>query len=547
MPLYYNTIPAKIQVPFSVSRSAKRRRAEEIVFLKRNSLSMKHPLPRNLPRSAVKAFLWNHGMFMAETVVSFLTTWVLARYLAPEKYGIYSSLMAFAMLGLAFISFGYENSINVYIPRLERSPDKIRFLMVRMILYRALAAGVLSAAVFLLSALKISHLVPQVAKIEEYLVLAVVYSGFNLLSGLLVRALQTIFKIKSMTIIRTALHIGNLAAFWILLVNGRSITEILIVSVLTSAVFTAILVYQTRDMLFGHCEKFNTREMFRFGYTTWLSKIFSEVLGKNSDIAILLFYNVASASIGFYNMAFSLVGYARIIATKGMTGIILSAFSGAYAQGGKQSAARWWNIVLKYQIFVCTPGIVFITCFSTALFSAFLPAYTAVTPMIMTYGSLVLIATFAGGSVNTTVFSALGRVRLIFIYTCIGGIINIALDLILIYFWGALGALIATSFSAIITSIISLTYIFRQIPAVYPFRFCVLIVLSLGIASCAAFFIPGNGPVSFCLKLVLFCSAYLLSAFLLKPLDYTDIEKITSASRKLGDVLKYFGKGMTAL
>jgi O-antigen/teichoic acid export membrane protein len=317
-----------------------------------------------------------------------------------------------------------------------------------------------------------------------------------------------------------------------LLYNGFGVSAILTAAIAIGTLGLFLFGYICRQFFFGDKTAFDTKEIFRFGRTTWFSVMLGYFLGKNVDMLIMVIYGVNAVSIGFYQIVFMLVDYARNTATKGMSIIIQSAFSSAFHWGHAESVAKWWRITIKFEILAGLPGVFFLVLFAKEALDAVLPKYSAATPLLQVFGILSMIGIILGYGVHPTVFFALGKDKLYLITMIIGGLSNLILDLIFIYFWGALGALIATSISAIIVGVVSLRIIYTIIPARYPVLFVIKCICCLAPGGIIVLF-PGAGLLMLIIKAGVFMCLFIFLAYLFKPVETEDIDKITAAMPKL--------------
>ena len=284
----------------------------------------------NLVRTASVAFLWNHGLFVVNSVIAGLTTYVLARFLKPQDFGIYTSTMAFASLAALLISFGYEGALNVYFPRMRDCTPKLRYLFRQMLWRRFIIVVALFCVLGTYVYFNGGIWLPESLKpISRYLHLAFACGFLTLISGLLTRALITLFRVKPLAVIRVAILSCSLAVYSFLLIRGFGITAILCATIAASGATILLYIFICRDLLIGRAKKVDTNEVYSFGRTTWITDLLGYLLGKNIDIIVMTLYGVSLVHVGFYHIAFSLVAYARMIVNKGMTGVLQSAFSSA--------------------------------------------------------------------------------------------------------------------------------------------------------------------------------------------------------------------------
>jgi O-antigen/teichoic acid export membrane protein len=495
----------------------------------------------NLNKSASIAFLWNHGAYVIDTVILGFTTYVLARYLAPVDYGIYTATMAFGSLASLLISFGFEGALNVHLPRLRDSAPELRYLFRQMLIRRMII--ILFFVIFLVIIVSVfdnQWLPYNLIKIGKYLHLAVICGLISLISGLIARVLISPFRIKYFAGIRVLYLTATFIIYFCFLLNGHGIKTILSITIITSSLAVLLYIFACHDLIIGKVKKFPLRKIHNFGFTVWTSDLAGYLLGKNLDIIIMSFYGISAVHIGFYQIAFILVAYARMIVTKGMTGVLQSAFSSAYNKGGLKSLGKWWMITMKFQILVVTPAVFFLVLFAGQILEAILPKYTEATLLLQTFGTFALVSTILGGGTHVTAFYAIGKEKIVLYTRILAGIINLILDVILIYNFGVLGAIIATGISGIVIGCLELGLIYSSLRISYPGIFMLKCFICLAIAGLTASQMSGSGILLLIHCGFLYLISFLFSAWLIKPLKEKDISYLSSVNQRLGNLLTPF-------
>lgn len=498
---------------------------------------------KNLNKTASIAFLWNQGQYIISTVILGFTTYILAQYLAPHYYGVYTAVMAFGSLATLFVSFGFEGALNVHLPRLAHNMPKLRYLFRQMLIRRLLVIIVFSLLICGLIFLFQNKWLPNnIKKIDSYLHLAVICGLISLISGLITHSLITLFRVKYFAGVRVLFLMGSFILYFYLLKNGFGIKEILWATIVTSSIATLLYIFVCRDLLTGSAKKISLRKIHKFGLTVWTNDLLSYLLGKNLDIIIMSFYGISAVHIGFYQIAFILVAYARMVVTKGMAGVLQSAFSSAFKQGGFENLRKWWMVTMKFQILVVSPGVLFLVLFSRQILESILPQYLDATLLMHTYGSLAFIITVLGGGTHITAFYAIGKEKIVLFTRILAGILNLTLDIILIYFFGVLGALIATGISGIVVCCLEMYLIYFHLRIKYPITFLIKSFICLSLAGFVASRLPGSGIPNLVVCGFSYFFVYLISAWLIKPLDEEDIIRISAVNLRLSRLLIQFSK-----
>jgi O-antigen/teichoic acid export membrane protein len=496
-----------------------------------------------LARKASEAFLWNHTLFIAATAISAVTTYVMASFMTPTSYGLFTSVMAFAAFVQWAVSLGFEGAINVHIPRLLGSLPRLRFMLKRLLGLRAAVLVVLCVAIFACKDVIRGGWLPiGIGAVGEYFPLAVLVAAMTVLCGFLVRVMETLFRVKQMAVVRLASLLAAMLAVYACLSLGYGITAVLWITVVTSAMALGGYFIFCRDVVLGDDEAFPLADVYSFSRAAWLATLAGYALGKSMDVIVMAFYNVPKSDVAFYQIAFVLVDYAYVSVTKGLTGVLQSAFARAYNDGGSASLSGWWRTTMKFQILVCAPPVLFLVLFPSAVLGALLPTYLGASKLLGVYGVFVLLLSVLGGGAHITVLYAMNREKTVLWISLVAGFINLALDLVLIYWFGVMGALIATGVSSVIARVLELVLVRRAISIAYPFRFCAMTALCLVAAGVLAFMVPFSGLTGLAVRMALFAVGYIVSALLVRPIEAEDMDGLLVVSPRLAAYLVPFSR-----
>jgi len=497
---------------------------------------------RNNPfiNTVSRAFFWNHGVFLADTLFLLLSTFVLARFLEPDGYGIYTATMAFASLAEVLLSFGYGGALSVHLPRLKDEWPKARYL-VRQMFQRRLTYVVIAGGVVTLA----GHAIGQSGlstfqKIQPLLPLAVGCACLSLLNGLLIRVLVTLFRVHDIAAIQIARSAVALLAFYFLLQWGYGIEAVLWTTLLTYLATLILYVLRCSDLLFGQRERFPTKGIYRFGLNVWAPILIGYVLGKNIDIILLTFYGVPAREIALYQVTFALLAYGTAALTKGLTGVLQSAFATAYHEGGVDSLKRWWEISVKFLMVAGVPVILLLVLLAEPLLATVLPNYVEAAPFIHIYGALCLAGLILGASAHVTAFYAMGAEKVILWTRLTGGLLNLFLDVLLIYYFGTLGVLVATGVSALVVVLLEFKLLKTKIGVVFPWDFGLRFCLCLLPGGLLAMLIAGSGLLRLLFSGAIFVLGSLLTAYFVKPLGEQEVTYVRKLSHRWAGWLSLF-------
>jgi O-antigen/teichoic acid export membrane protein len=120
------------------------------------------------------------------------------------------------------------------------------------------------------------------------------------------------------------------------------------------------------------------------------------------------------------------------------------------------------------------------------------------------------------------------------------GGLNLVLDLVLIYLWGAVGALVATGISLLVIGFIELRLTRMNLDLGYPVEFCLKCCFGMAFAGILSQLVQVTGWVGLVASSVVFFVVYSVMVFWMKPLEAEDVKKISSLYHRAGPILSRF-------
>ena len=486
-------------------------------------------------------FVWNQLSQILDFGLQFLATIVIARGLGATEYGIYATLLSFVSLVTLFSTFGFDQIINTYVPRMSDANDKARvgYLIKQLLLLRLLILAFASSLMLVFSK-QMANLMHD-PDLAEYLKLAIFYLIFSNLSLLLRHLLVAQFRMKEASLVQVGSSIVNLALSYILLKSGYGIRGL--IGVLTLASFLSLLGYLvfSRGEVLSGPKPFNLSPLFRFGLTLWSIGFVNYALGKQSDILLMGLLLVGSKEIGFYLLAFGLTEKLSVLFTSGLAGVGLAAFSAAKAEHGLESLAHAWRAVMTVTTVLSFPVLLFFTAYAAPIIlTLYSEEYLASVTLFQVFVSFHLLMRLTGGGANSTVMYVMNEEKRDFYLRLGGGAFNLVLALLLIPRYGALGAIVATGSSKLMVTVLEALSARQCAPLHYPFAFVVKVVTSSVIALGLSLLVPGRSIPSLVAAAVVYGGAIVALLYLLKPLEEKDKKLLLQVDERVYTLLKAF-------
>ncbi len=425
------------------------------------------------------------GMFIISItgVISYI---VLIRYLTKTEYGVFSVFKsAFAFLFL-LIAFGLPHIFQRYIPEfLEKNQKNKAVLLVKK-------SFILFSFIFFISTLIIlifRNEIFQLLKLDYSWALFLLFI-LGLLSICFLRifnmVLHSSFRQKQFNLTQAIAYILKLILFVVVSIYNWGLEGIIYAFVISNIFWFIIKVYLVRDFLFGEGKLFQPlplKRMFKFGIFKYLNDMGTIILDVLLDILIISAI-LGTKKAGEYAFAVSI---ATMITAwyPGRLGIrvIIPIFIQQYTKNkDKNQLSELLIRMIKLISFVAIPVMLISVMFSEQIISnIFNSAYLNTNLVfIIAVLSFSIYHIFAPGF--NAVLTTLEKSNILF-YSRIFTVYNLVMDIILINYYGILGAIIATGttllFIIIFQAVLISKYIKLKVPGLAFVKIIINIIPSL--------------------------------------------------------------------
>ncbi|MBN1348784.1 oligosaccharide flippase family protein [candidate division KSB1 bacterium] len=485
------------------------------------------------------AFIWNHLNKISGYLLDFALSIVLARGLGDYYYGIYSEFVTFVFLFSMICSIGLDTALNAFIPRFNDQPGLVSGMLRRSLVILSISSSTVAAIVIFAGGV-ITRLInsPELNSMLTIAAFYIVLHNFLIVARMIIVSFYATRFLFFMNGLLKGLLI--IASYIIIKMNGNIrdvISGFTIISFFVSiAFFLGFLKYLKPPV-----QETNWGEFLKFSVTAWFNKIINYVLGRYFDIFILGFFSVSKEKIGYYNIAFSIAMALFLFISSGFDGISLAAFSDFENKQQRDKIARGWLTIAKVCIIFGFPGFLYVIRYAKIIITTiYSTAFIESATLFQVFAGFYLLAIILGNGMNLTVIYALKKANLALKLRLIGGAINIALDILLVPKYQALGAIIATGIS--IVGIVALEHAFvrKYISFRYPLVFLTKIVLATLVALGTTSLFEISNALLLVLNIALFIFVFILSIYIFKPLSDQDKEMIRTINAPLGQLLKHF-------
>lgn len=495
----------------------------------------------SLAKRFTLSLYWNliGKVFLA--VVGFLISVVIARGLGKDNLGIYASLLTIPVVFRLFTSFGLETILNLKLPSLniqKNGKRKIRFLIRRLFTIRAFT--IIVATLILYFGSPLFARIMQKPVIVQYSLLLSFYFAVLVGISLISMIFRALLQLKAASILEGLNQVINLILILVFFYMGYKITGVIWAFIISTSITIIAFFFIGKDFFIGETDQIEMDECYHIGITSFLSAFFAFGFGNQIDIILLNYFGVTNSDIGVYYLSITLSAVLAFL-INGIGSISQSAFSESYEKNRESGLASAWEGVIKICFFLTVPAYVFALTYADSI-------------VLMLYGSqydgaiilfrITILFAFVrmlfGAILCDPIFYLLKRKTIYLKIFLLGGLLNVLLDLLLIPWIGVVGAVIATSFSTVITGLFALVYLFKFINITIPVKFEIKILSICVLALIPTLMWGSDNLFLLIMKGLAYALFIVVFMVIIKPLNDGERNLLKEIDSRLYAVAKFF-------
>jgi len=492
----------------------------------------------SLAKKAFRGFTLNTASRLTEFGLTFAITIILTRSLGPDLFGKYAVVMTFCGLFALLANLGFEETLNALIPK--NSGDKIKqsSLFTSLLSFRITILTVIAGLAFLLS--NPISVVMNNPGLGDLIRLAIPFIFVANINALFIFLLTGLFRFGTLAFTKILSLILQLIGISVVLASGGGIVGVIVVLFAANSVLLLVYVFVGRNYINLRPRGVPVLPALSFGAAVWLTNLVNFALGKQSDILLLGFFRVAEAQIGYYEIAFRSVNTINMLLISGFIGVTLASFAEASSKD-ETVLGDAWQLTVKAYGAIALPIILFSIIHARAIIvGVFSEDYGPAVILFQTYASFMLFTKLLGGGNHITVLYATGRQKTALAVRFAAGTVNVALNLFLIPWLGALGALVATGISQLLVVVTELVVVKSTvIRAAFPVRFNVSLISACLLGLLPGLVIRPSGLWGVAAAGVLYYVTITAVLYLLKPLSDRDRTLLSEINPLIG---KFVGR-----
>ncbi len=484
--------------------------------------------------------LWSQIARVLDVALSFVIALVIVRALGPEEYAVYTVAWVVIGIGLVISSLGYGEALTRYVPAYQQtSPERALALTRRLGLERVTLATLVGLMIWVLS-----------ASLSDWLhTSAIVHLGGWLAALIIAQAtleplvayLTAILRLEDYAKVRfLAQGLYLVCLLGLFLVRGVHVWIPLCVSLLTLLLSIALYLSRMPRLLTVAAAQIDLQAPRRFGFYVWLTNLATFGLASQIDVLLIAALLTDHTQLSFYNLAVLLLARLYAVMT-GWTAVLIPVAAEAYARNGKLGLEHTFDAYMKLNLAILLPTLVLVAVFANPIVVLLFGENFAPTSTLLFALTLFnLGSTLVGANICHPLLYVADQQRTLFGLRLGAGFLNIVLDLVLIPIWGALGAVVATGTSNLLTHLIELVLLRRQVTRHYPISTAFKLLVACALAIIPAIVLGKASWLALMLGSTLFTVIFVGVIRYARLLSSNDYALLTQALPRMQPILDWF-------
>jgi stage V sporulation protein B len=489
---------------------------------------------------------------VASTVISAVSTILVASLLGEDNYGLYTISLSAPLLIALFRDWGVHHAIIRYTAQsnVENKTSHIRTIFISGLIFEIAMGIALSLIGFLLS----GYLATDVFKRPVILPFLEIAS-FTILATALMTAASAFFigiekmhlnsiMVVSHSILKTALIItlvllglGTYGA-----VTGFAVAAFLsglIGAVLMFTIYKRLPKQNGSKLKIGE----NIKIMFRYGLPISLGDIISGFLLQYYSF-LLYIYVLDDALIGNLGIATKFVVLITFFATP-VTTVLFPAFSKLDHRKEPETLKNVFQASVKYASLLVVPVAAMIMVLAQPAISTLFGTTYAEAPLFLSLLATPYLFATLGHLSNASLINGQGQTTFYIKIAAVTAAVCLPLGFVLISNYGVLGLIIVTIFTSVPALIMSILFIKKRYKVNVHWQSSAKILISSAVASIVTYALitqlnAFSSLIRLIIGVIIFTLTYLITAILTRAFNAADISNLREMIGSLGPLRPIF-------
>jgi O-antigen/teichoic acid export membrane protein len=515
----------------------------------------------SIHKKIAKNAVYNFLIKAITLAFGFIASVVVARFLGPDKYGVYSFVMWLLFVVGLLVNLGINTTLTKYVSEYWGRKDLsiISSIFKKLFRFEILVGVLVSLLLFFFAPLIARwYKNPELSLYFKVAATVLLPLGLVWLYNGLFCGLQRYDLIAKINLVVSPLTVGII--FLVMYLSGR-MEWFVAVSTMTNVLLVISYVYLKKtkfDSMLGGGRRtadgglavapgLNSK-LFKFSASVFVVLVLDAIVWERFGILFLSIFSTPT-EIAFYNVAFILSSRTMILLPGALTGILLPAMSEVYGGGNKEELAKVHSNSTRYLAMLsfplCLGGIAIAHQLLPVIYG---PSYQ---PAALLFGILLIGGAF--GSISTSSSSLLYGTELQKVVVKIGilsAVVNLTICRLSVPAWGSKGVALATTVAQIISGTSLMFYAYKKhMQQRFPRSGVLRILIAAFLTGVMAFALAEGlkGIAGVVLALIVSFPVYIMALFLTRSLTGEDLSLLEAAlnripekwSRKVKSVLDW--------
>ncbi|MCK4669641.1 MAG: flippase [Nanoarchaeota archaeon] len=428
----------------------------------------------NYTKRAIKGSMIVLIMNLLAAVVAYATRMILARSLTVTEFGLFYAV--FSLLGflLVFKDLGMSQAMLRFIPRLEvrKKRSDIKTYITTASAVQLISSGAIAIVLILISGFLAENYFHNSKAKWVLIILAIGYwiSSLDNLLGIIFQGFQRFFIYTLHNLIRNIIILSMIIIFLFLGYNvlAPSLAN-LFVFFITILIFGFVFVKYVFKDYFKHKFKVSSKSfkhLMWFGIPSTFMVLGQSLILYTDSVTITYFIDLNAVAL--YNVAIPIATLILYVAHS--LGAVLFPFSSElWAKKQIQTLRHGIKLIHKYVLAIIIPLALTVFVFPEIVINIFFGQnYIGAAPALQILSIGIIIYTIA--HLNICMLLAIGKPRTNMWIILSAAILNLILNIILIQFFGIIGAALATSICYLIIFILSNAYLNKLVQVKFDIK-----------------------------------------------------------------------------
>lgn len=383
---------------------------------------------KNLKQKAASGMVWTALQKYSTMLIQFISGIILARLLTPYDYGCIGMLSIFMVLAEAFIDGGFGVALIQ-----KKQPTQIDYSTI--FIWNIGMACVMYAILYgTAPAIARFYKIPLLSSVLRVQGLVLFIYAFNIIQKNQLRK-KLNFKVLSIVTITTSIIALGVTVY--MACKGYGVWALVAQNLITASIPAIVFWFYMKWRPTWTFSLTSFKELFSFGFYMFLTHLLNSFGQKIQGLLIGKVYN--PATMGYYSKAESTEKLASQSISSIMTQVTFPLY--AEVQDNKGTLSGMIKRMTMTLAFITFPMMfVLLLCAKPIFVLLYSDRWLDSIP----YFQVLCIAGLAGclQSVNLQAISAIGKSKLMFIWTVVKRVVGIGFIIVGLYFWGMNGLLV---------------------------------------------------------------------------------------------------------